>query len=85
MNATSSQDEFAKWAKLRRQYDKASADYEGKGKLLKSLSLPRGFSMVGIFTSAFRFVRVILYLAIKMGSMLNHTTSIHFTINPSKF
>jgi ferric-dicitrate binding protein FerR (iron transport regulator) len=28
MNATSSQDEFAKWAKLRRQHDKALAQYE---------------------------------------------------------
>jgi len=28
MNATSSQDEFAKWAKLRRQHDKAVEDYE---------------------------------------------------------
>jgi hypothetical protein len=30
MNATSSQDEFAKWAKLRRQHDKAVGDYEEK-------------------------------------------------------
>ena len=30
MNATSSQDEFAKWAKLRRQHDKALAQYEEK-------------------------------------------------------
>lgn len=28
MNATSSQDEFAKWAKLRRRHDKALAQYE---------------------------------------------------------
>ncbi|KAL9604965.1 MAG: hypothetical protein Q9219_000153 [cf. Caloplaca sp. 3 TL-2023] len=28
MNATSSQDEFAKWAKLRRQHDKAVAQYD---------------------------------------------------------
>ena len=38
MNATSSQDEFAKWAKLRRQYDKAAADYEAKCRLLTTLS-----------------------------------------------
>ena len=30
MNATSSQDEFAKWAKLRRQHDKTLAEYEQK-------------------------------------------------------
>jgi ferric-dicitrate binding protein FerR (iron transport regulator) len=28
MNNTSSQDEFAKWAKLRRKHDKAMSDYE---------------------------------------------------------
>lgn len=28
MNATSSQDEFAKWAKLRRRHDKAMEEYE---------------------------------------------------------
>jgi CHD5-like protein len=28
MNATSSQDEFAKWAKLRRRHDKAMDEYE---------------------------------------------------------
>lgn len=30
MNATSSQDEFAKWAKLRRRHDKALEEYEAK-------------------------------------------------------
>ncbi len=30
MNSTSSQDEFAKWAKLRRQHDKVLAEYEQK-------------------------------------------------------
>ena len=30
MNATSAQDDFAKWAKLRRQHDKAVAEYEEK-------------------------------------------------------
>lgn len=30
MNATSSQDEFAKWAKLRRQHDKTLEEYEAK-------------------------------------------------------
>lgn len=30
LNATSSQDDFAKWAKLRRQHDKAVAAYEEK-------------------------------------------------------
>jgi hypothetical protein len=28
MNAVSAQDEFARWAKLRRTHDKAVADYE---------------------------------------------------------
>ncbi|KAI9829763.1 MAG: hypothetical protein M1819_006000 [Sarea resinae] len=36
MNSTSSQDEFAKWAKLRRQHDKVLADYEKKTSSLKS-------------------------------------------------
>lgn len=30
MNATSSQDEFAKWAKLRRRHDKTLEEYEAK-------------------------------------------------------
>ncbi|PGH20819.1 protein GET1 [Polytolypa hystricis UAMH7299] len=34
MNATSSQDEFAKWAKLRRRHDKALEQYETKNKAL---------------------------------------------------
>lgn len=32
MNATSSQDEFAKWAKLRRNHDKVLAQYDEKSK-----------------------------------------------------
>lgn len=36
MNATSSQDEFAKWAKLRRQHDKAVEQYDAKANSLKS-------------------------------------------------
>ena len=31
MNATSAQDEFSKWARLRRQHDKAAADYDKAG------------------------------------------------------
>ncbi|EAS33169.3 protein GET1 [Coccidioides immitis RS] len=34
MNATSSQDEFAKWAKLRRRHDKTMEEYEAKNKAL---------------------------------------------------
>jgi len=34
MNATSAQDEFAKWAKLRRMYDKALEEYEARNKAL---------------------------------------------------
>ena len=30
MNATSSQDEFAKWAKLRRRHDKTLEEYDAK-------------------------------------------------------
>ena len=33
MNSTSSQDEFAKWAKLRRQHDKAVARYDEQGRI----------------------------------------------------
>ncbi|MCJ1369443.1 GET complex subunit get1 [Loxospora ochrophaea] len=36
MNSTSSQDEFAKWAKLRRQHDKVVAEYEDKSQKLQS-------------------------------------------------
>lgn len=36
MNATSSQDEFAKWAKLRRRHDKAMEDYEAMNRSLSS-------------------------------------------------
>ena len=32
MNATSSQDEFAKWAKLRRNHDKVLAKYDEQSK-----------------------------------------------------
>ena len=32
MNATSTQDEFAKWAKLRRSHDKVVAQYDEKSK-----------------------------------------------------
>ncbi|KAK2753924.1 GET complex subunit get1 [Arachnomyces sp. PD_36] len=36
MNATSSQDEFAKWAKLRRRHDKTLEEYEAKNKSLST-------------------------------------------------
>ncbi|KAL8797402.1 MAG: hypothetical protein Q9195_000557 [Heterodermia aff. obscurata] len=36
MNATSSQDQFAKWAKLRRQHDKVLAEYEELSSSLSS-------------------------------------------------
>ncbi|PLB54354.1 protein get1 [Aspergillus steynii IBT 23096] len=36
MNNTSSQDEFAKWAKLRRRHDKAMEEYEAMNKTLTS-------------------------------------------------
>ncbi|KAL4790658.1 protein get1 [Aspergillus venezuelensis] len=36
MNNTSSQDEFAKWAKLRRRHDKALSDYEALNSKLSS-------------------------------------------------
>lgn len=36
MNNTSSQDEFAKWAKLRRRHDKALSDYEALNQELSS-------------------------------------------------
>ncbi|EEQ28341.1 GET complex subunit get1 [Microsporum canis] len=37
MSATSSQDEFAKWAKLRRRHDKAMEEYDVKNKKLSAL------------------------------------------------
>ena len=33
LNATSAQDQFAKWAKLQRQYDKVATEHDTKGKL----------------------------------------------------
>jgi ferric-dicitrate binding protein FerR (iron transport regulator) len=39
MNATSSQDEFAKWAKLRRKHDKALEQYEEKSAYERALEL----------------------------------------------
>ncbi|EPS28932.1 Protein get1 [Penicillium oxalicum] len=36
MNSTSSQDEFAKWAKLRRRHDKSVEEYEALNKLVSS-------------------------------------------------
>ncbi|KAL6714856.1 GET complex subunit get1 [Lecanora helva] len=36
LNATSSQDEFAKWAKIRRQHDKLEGEYDEKSNALKS-------------------------------------------------
>jgi len=36
LNATSSQDEFAKWAKLRRRHDKITEEYEATNKILAS-------------------------------------------------
>jgi len=36
MNAVSAQDEFSKWAKLRRQHDKAMEEHDRKGEFLPS-------------------------------------------------
>lgn len=36
MNATSSQDEFAKWAKLRRRHDKTLEEYEAKSTFIST-------------------------------------------------
>ena len=33
LNGTSSQDQFAKWAKLRRQHDKKQAEYDEKSRI----------------------------------------------------
>ncbi|MCJ1298914.1 GET complex subunit get1 [Hypocenomyce scalaris] len=56
MNSTSSQDEFAKWAKLRRQHDKALAEYDEKTSSLQafktsfesSISIARWLSTNGL-------------------------------------
>jgi hypothetical protein len=40
MTATSAQDEFAKWAKLRRQHDKAKEKYDQQCKLARALLSP---------------------------------------------
>ncbi|EGE03131.1 CHD5 domain-containing protein [Trichophyton equinum CBS 127.97] len=39
MGATSSQDEFAKWAKLRRRHDKAMEEYDVKNKKLNAMKV----------------------------------------------
>lgn len=39
MNATSSQDEFAKWAKIRRSHDKVLAQYDEKSMNLGSYEI----------------------------------------------
>ena len=46
MNATSSQDEFAKWAKLRRQHDKVLAQYDETSRfyILNAISLFKSYS-----------------------------------------
>ncbi|OKL58966.1 Protein get1 [Talaromyces atroroseus] len=45
MNATSSQDEFAKWAKLRRRHDKAMDEYEAMNRSLNSRKTSFQFSI----------------------------------------
>lgn len=40
LNATSSQDEFAKWAKLRRQHDKMLEELEKMSASLPTYNLP---------------------------------------------
>jgi hypothetical protein len=45
MNATSSQDEFAKWAKLRRRHDKAMEDYEAMNRSMSSRKTSFQFSV----------------------------------------
>ncbi|KAL2833283.1 protein get1 [Aspergillus cavernicola] len=52
MNNTSSQDEFAKWAKLRRRHDKVLGDYEELNKKLSSQK-----------TSFDRFVKIARWLS----------------------
>lgn len=42
MNATSSQDEFAKWAKLRRRHDKTLEEYEAKSTFISTKNLYSG-------------------------------------------
>ncbi|MCJ1468637.1 GET complex subunit get1 [Pseudocyphellaria aurata] len=48
MNSTSSQDEFAKWAKLRRQHDKAVAHYDEQASSLKEFknTFDKGVSVI---------------------------------------
>lgn len=50
MNNTSSQDEFAKWAKLRRRHDKALSDYEAL-----SMFLPRFLHLTKLDSVDFAF------------------------------
>jgi hypothetical protein len=65
MNATSSQDEFAKWAKLRRQHDKAVGDYEEKCTLFAILFLTGGDA--GCIMSTWQVNRTATLIAARNG------------------
>ncbi|KAI9749169.1 MAG: hypothetical protein M4579_006974 [Chaenotheca gracillima] len=64
MNTTSSQDEFAKWAKLRRQHDKVVAELEGKTSAVNG-TRDTFFKTMGsarwIFTTGLRLVMQFWY------------------------
>ena len=49
MNNTSSQDEFAKWAKLRRRHDKAMEEYEAMSAYLQLPTTYKTRSSTNIF------------------------------------
>jgi hypothetical protein len=55
MNATSSQDEFAKWAKLRRRHDKALEEFEAKSALIVLPNIPDFLFSPAEFWDAYLF------------------------------
>jgi hypothetical protein len=52
LQATSAQDQFAKWAKVQRQHDKAMADYDKKGTVRTiSYAVRQSETLTSIFTA----------------------------------
>lgn len=72
LNATSAQDDFAKWAKLRRQLDKTNADHE---KIASSLQ-----STKSTFDSRIGTLRFLLTTALRMFLQFYHTKTPMFYI-----
>ena len=60
LTATSAQDEFAKWAKLRRQHDKAKAEYDSQSRSLQNFH--------GTFNTAITILRFLATQGLQFGA-----------------